>query len=278
MVSDEPWWRQIVEAIEHASFLVFVLTPAALRSSVVRKEWLYARKRGVRVYPVLGPAGLDFAALPRWLRKKHLYNLDKEWHKFVEHIKAPPRPGRVPFMAPGLPEGFVERPDEFEQLLGHLLDGDRVNPVAITTALHGAGGFGKTTLAAALCHHPDVQLAFDDGILWATLGERPNLLERLTQLYAALSGERPGFVTVEDAASQLAQQLEDRDCLLVIDDVWDAAHLRPFQGNGKSCARLITTRNFALAAEAARVGCWQVAALLGPGAAAGSLEGHGSPG
>ena len=62
-------------------------------------------------------------------------------------------------------------PNEFAALLSALLDLDRANPVVITTALQGAGGFGKTTLAMALCHDDDVITAFDDGVLWATLGE-----------------------------------------------------------------------------------------------------------
>ena len=31
--------------------------------------------------------------------------------------------------------------------------------------------------------------------------------------------------------------------LIVIDDVWNAAHIRPFTQGGPNCARLITTRN-----------------------------------
>src|SRR5205823_6582911 len=41
----------------------------------------------------------------------------------------------------------------------------------------------------------------------------------------------------------LAELLADRDILLVVDDVWDAAHLKPFLHGGKRCARLVTTRN-----------------------------------
>ena len=96
-----------------------------------------------------------------------------------------------------------------------------MNPLAITTALQGAGGFGKTTLAAAICHDDDIVTAFDDGILWATLGERANVQQELTRLYAALTGDRPAFVDAEDASIELAARLEDKNCLIVIDDVWD---------------------------------------------------------
>ena len=51
-------------------------------------------------------------------------------------------------------------------------------PVSITTSLRGAGGFGKTTLAKALCLDEQIREAFDDGILWVTLGEHPDLRAR----------------------------------------------------------------------------------------------------
>ena len=247
------WWKQITDAIDAVQFLVLVMTPEAMESEVVRKEWRYARQQGVCIYPVRAAPDLDFDRLPRWMRDAHFYDLDREWETFVRHLKSPCQATHVPFMAPDLPEGFVQRPTEFQQLVAYLLDEERQNPVAITTALHGAGGFGKTTLAAALCHDEDVITAFDDGILWVTLGQTPNILAALTTLYAALTDERPGFATEQDAATALTERLSDKDCLIVIDDVWNAAHLRPFLRGGERCARLITTRQFDIAADARRV-------------------------
>ena len=148
-------------------------------------------------------------------------------------------------MIEDLPEDFVERPDEFGRLVGLLLDGAREETVAITAALRGAGGYGKTTLARALCHDERVQDAFDDGILWVTLGETPGeLTGRVEDLIYMLSDERPGFAGIDAATARLVELLEDRDVLIVIDDVWNGAHLRPFMQGGPRCARLITTRNF----------------------------------
>ena len=48
--------------------------------------------------------------------------------------------------------------------------------MAITAALRGAGGYGKTTLARALAHDPDIAGAYFDGILWVELGEKPRHL------------------------------------------------------------------------------------------------------
>lgn len=60
------WWRQITEALDNVEFMVLVMTPAAVRSPVVTKEWRYARQQGVCVYPVKGATDeeLDFDNLP----------------------------------------------------------------------------------------------------------------------------------------------------------------------------------------------------------------------
>ncbi|MDQ2922132.1 MAG: NB-ARC domain-containing protein [Acidobacteriota bacterium] len=175
------------------------MTPAAIESAIIRKEWRYARQQGVCVYPVQGNTAVDFARLPRWMSKAHFFDLEHEWETFINYLMSPCQVAHVPFMAPDLPNGFIERPALFEQLLKSLLETGRQD-LALTTALHGAGGLGKTTLAAALSHHDETIMNFDDGILWITLGKHPNVHEGLTKLYAAMTGERPGFVDQEEGA------------------------------------------------------------------------------
>jgi WD40 repeat protein len=246
------WWEQLKKAVDSVEFLILVMTPSVMQSETVRKEWRYARQQGICVYPVKAApdSELNFPELPQWMRKAHFFDIDKEWESFVAHLRKGCDTPRVPFMAPDLPENFVERPNEFGQLKNLLLSPDRKKPVAITTALSGAGGFGKTSLAIVLCHDEDIVQNFDDGVLWVTLGQNPNVMAGLTTLYAGLTGDRPGFASEEDAAFQLAQKLEDRACLLVLDDVWDESHLRPFLRRGQGTARLFTTRMAEIAATA----------------------------
>src|SRR5262249_40314818 len=52
--------------------------------------------------------------------------------------------------------------------------------------IRGWPGVGKTTLASALANDSDVQKAFSDGALWASLGERPDLLSILASWGTAL--------------------------------------------------------------------------------------------
>jgi len=149
-------------------------------------------------------------------------------------------------MANPLPAEFVRRPAEFDALMRLLLAQNRESPVAITAALSGAGGYGKTTMATAICHDQQIRNTFKDGILWVTLGQSASqltLINEITALSRHLSGERESFTGLNEATNRLIELLGERDLLLVIDDVWNLDHARPFLQGGPRCARLITTRN-----------------------------------
>jgi hypothetical protein len=248
MEGGRDWWRQIEEAITRAEYMVLVLTPGALASEICAKEWRYARQQGTYVIPVSdGPPGrLDLSRLAGWMRRADVIDLSfperRTW--LVNKLKQPPQVRRVPMMAEAPPAGFVPRPAEFDRLKAALLDPASKDAVAITAALRGAGGYGKTTLARALCADPDIQDAYDDGVLWVTLGEDPgDLLGRVEDLVAIVSGNRPGFASLEAACVRFEELLAERRMLIVIDDVWHAADARPFLRGGPHCARLLTTRN-----------------------------------
>lgn len=248
MEGGQNWWQQIQEAIEKSDTMVLCMSPAALASPVVTQEWRYARQVGTRVIPVVA-ANVDFQTVPRWMKKFDWPDFrpgapehDLIWPKFVHQLNTTYERQRLPFTVPDLPSQFVQRPAELSSLIRLLLDETRENPVAITTALQGGGGFGKTTLALAICHEDDVINAFSDGILWITLGESPNLIALVMDQIEVLTGERPGLSDLNAASRRLGELLEDRDVLMVLDDVWDEGHARAFMQGGQSCARLITTR------------------------------------
>jgi NB-ARC domain/TIR domain len=239
------WWSQIEEALKSKAVQHFVLvvTPAALASSVVRREIRLARQEGKTVCPVKGPGLADLAQLPRWLGQ--IYDLDLKEHftTLKRVLEDQSRQKRVSMMAPEPPSDFVQRPTEFNALKRRLLDA-KGDAVAITAALRGAGGYGKTTLAKALAHDPDIQDAYFDAVLWVELGEKPeNLLLIISDLITRLTSTPPGLNTVNAAASALGEALGDRRILLVVDDVWREQDLRPFVQGGASTTRLATTRN-----------------------------------
>ena len=145
--------------------------------------------------------------------------------------------------------------------------------------MQGAGGFGKTTLAIDACHHAEVVNAFPDGMLWTSLGEKPDLGRILSDLHVLATGNPPAVAGLEQIGQAIAKALEGRHCLVVVDDAWRAEDLAPFlQLNGPTL--LVTTRIRTLMEEAGQDGWPEVpveemeadeaAAVLGRGLA---LEG-----
>jgi len=119
--------------------------------------------------------------------------------------------------------------------------------VGITTAIHGAGGFGKTALAIELCYDEQVREQFPEGILWVqmrdTLDDDGRLKEIRDVLRRWTRAEPPAFETVAKAGQHLIELLNGRRVLLVVDDVWHSGDLSPFQGLSSAAALLVTTRD-----------------------------------
>jgi WD40 repeat protein len=151
----------------------------------------------------------------------------------------------VPWMAPPL-DRIVERA-EFKDLLLASLIRPGQGQIGLTAALHGAGGLGKTTLAAWAAHQPEVRDRYPGGLLWATIGQGvrgADLAERINDMSFILSGKRPAIIDPGTAGAELGRLLDERTdpILLVIDDVWETAQLRAFRFGGRTCSRLVTTR------------------------------------
>ncbi len=92
----------------------------------------------------------------------------------------------APRMAPPAPRVFIGRDEVLRELIAALkLSEDGAGPIALT-ALKGMGGIGKTTLAAALANHPEVETALPEGTLWAGLGPEPEVTSRLAEWGAQL--------------------------------------------------------------------------------------------
>lgn len=240
------WRRQIVDAIGDAEYLVLVLTRAAMESDVVAWEWQTARRLGVCVLPVRGDPGLDDAAAPRWMADLHWYTPDEEWDAFVADLRGPCEADRVPFLAADLPSGYVPRLRELAAAKSFLV-GEHGAPTTGAIALHGPGGYGKTTLALGLCHDDEVAAVFHDGVLWVSLGQQPDLLVELDRVHRALTGAPTGAADVAGAAEVVRSHLRDKRCLLVVDDVWRPAHLEPFLHRDSRSVCVVTTRQFAVA-------------------------------
>nr|BFE57367.1 hypothetical protein GCM10020063_018930 [Dactylosporangium thailandense] len=160
----------------------------------------------------------------------------------------------APYMVRPRSGHVVERIELLNSVID-LLEQQGPGTVGLTTALQGAGGFGKTTTAEEVCRSPAAQRMFPGGILWITIGESATGVElsaKINDLSEALSGVRPALTDPEQAGFRLGQLLADERRLLVIDDVWQATQLTPFMFGGPNCSRLVTTRIHAVLPDNAR--------------------------
>jgi WD40 repeat protein len=144
-----------------------------------------------------------------------------------------------------LPQGWVvDRPEVLNTLVAALRRGG--GTVGVTTAVHGAGGFGKTTVARLVRCDRRVLRRFDRRVYWVTLGRdvrRGALVEKVNDLVKQIEpGQAQSFVDVRQAAEHLAAVLADGPRrLLILDDVWFEDQLAAFPVAGR-CVRLVTTR------------------------------------
>lgn len=225
--------------------LLFLLQEDAPVPAAVFRDVTHAdRQLRFRHRLMDGPRIVGMFASPDQLETLVFQALIEQTMSAVRHrIKADVAPS-PPFLVPAVDGVLVERPQLAGQLVDLLCTGSPAQ-VGLTTALEGAGGFGKTTLAAAVCRLPEVRNRFPDGILWVTVGQQTtdaDLAVKVNELAAQIAGSRPTFTDVEQAGHHLGQLLDHGVRLLVIDDVWHADQLSPFLSGGQSCVRLITTR------------------------------------
>lgn len=147
---------------------------------------------------------------------------------------------------PPLPAVIVGREAAMDDIKGRLGIGeDKGSPTEPhpVTVIQGWPGVGKSTLIAALAHDLDITRTFADGVLWASLGERPSLSGELMAWAGALNLVEPGKTPDQDEiTTQLIAVLRDKRMVLILDDVWQVEHAAPFKVGGRHCAFIVTSR------------------------------------
>ena len=160
-------------------------------------------------------------------------------------LALPPSKGLLP---PDLkvPGWVVDRPAEMVSVVAAVMR-DQGGTVGITTALYGAGGFGKTTLAQMVAADRQVRRRYRGRVYLVTVGRelrgQAAVAAKVNDVIKLISGEVTTFTDPELAGRHLGSLLNTGPYkLLVLDDVWESEQLAPFIEGGRKCARLVTTR------------------------------------
>ena len=185
----------------------------------------------------------------------------------------------VPPEVPALPRGAVSRPDIIAALKERVLrSGGSVTSTTTVTAppakasgffsafvnmttAAGMGGVGKTMTAAALVRDETVLRSFDK-ICWVSVGQEPDTPALQQTLHIQILGLPLSEYAKADervALEALRTAAQHKFVLLVLDDVWQAAHTTPLNfvdsSAGSGSAVVVTTRMRNLLDGASEVQC-----------------------
>jgi NB-ARC domain len=149
----------------------------------------------------------------------------------------------APVRIPPLPAQTIQGRHEFvEDLVRQLRLSASDHLDSRPLALWGMPGIGKTTVLNALAHKSEIQDWFSGGIVWVSVGPRPSVRRLLTEIGSEFGVDL--LPATDDAAcvDRLRSALHRRRALLLIDDLWDAAHGRQFLLTGPQGRTILTTR------------------------------------
>jgi tetratricopeptide (TPR) repeat protein len=164
------------------------------------------------------------------------------------HLHTTSRPELpTPRQLPVLTDGFAGRSAQLGEL-DRLLTGDSRPEAVVISAIDGAAGIGKTTLAVRWSHQAAER--FPDGQLYVNLrGFEPTAepvapAEALRGFLAALRVPTDAVPADQEAQSALYRSiLAGRRMLVLLDNARDVAQVRPLLPGSPTCAVLVTSRN-----------------------------------
>lgn len=184
--------------------------------------------------------------------------LEEAVEEVAPEIPPVARPPDGPLFDPAIPvmlnpAGLIGRDALLVQIKQRLWEGGNF----ALTALLGLPGMGKTSLAMTLAADQSVREHFCAGILWAGLGQEPDVLGHFAR-WGKLLGIAPSEVedinSRESWARALRAAIGSRRLLLIVDDAWSIEDALAFQVGGAQCAHLLTTRLPQIAFAFAREG------------------------
>jgi Tfp pilus assembly protein PilF len=152
--------------------------------------------------------------------------------KLLGIVKPPHK--RIFYGVPGQPDHFVGRDEVLADVVDLLTSGAHRK-----VAVEGGGGTGKSALAASVAWSARIAAAFEDGVLWAGVGQRPDV----DVIYAEWARELGTDVTnAPNPLARLSAAAAGRRLLVVLDDVWEKEHAEMLTLATQGVVHLLTAR------------------------------------
>ena len=114
-------------------------------------------------------------------------------------------------------------------------------------SVDASGGVGKSALAAAVAYSDTTRAHFADGVLWASLGENPDIARLQKEWADAIPIDIAHESDPHNRIRLISTALASRHILVVLDDVWVKRHADLLTLASPSAAHLLTTRTQSIA-------------------------------
>src|SRR5688572_3797455 len=212
LIPGQNWQNEISKAVINSDIVIVCLSPHSItKEGFVQKEIRFAldvadEKPENTIFII--PAKLEVCDVPERLNRFQWVDLfsDEGYDRLIQalvlradkvgaQIKQKKNQVKIPMgsqprskesanskptfgNAPPPPSLIVGREDTLRDIKTRLTVTSAL--VQAVTTVHGWPGVGKTTIAAALAHDPEISVAFPDGILWASLGTAPDIFHELS--------------------------------------------------------------------------------------------------
>jgi hypothetical protein len=258
------WSTDIEQALDECDVVLALLSPGSLKSDICRAEQLRALRHGKRVIPIGLVDGVDrpiFLETKQYISFAPTRSYEDAARDLIAAIERAEQPKLATqyrntyVTAPRLPAKTVPRPSELDSLRARVLQDERSATIA-AVAVTGMAGTGKSTLVQMLCHEQCVQDAFPDGVIWVSVGQDvTDLVPKMREVGKALGDDVTRYDTGDGASNQLRTCLSRKTALVVLDDIWQITHIRPFLADAPNSCLLFTTRlhDISTSLEAVRV-------------------------
>ncbi|HEX3150418.1 MAG TPA: TIR domain-containing protein [Gemmataceae bacterium] len=129
-----------------------------------------------------------------------------------------------------------------KRAIKRILTRARNHDSVTTVVIRGVGGVGKSALLNCLARDSSLRVLFPDGGLWVGVGESPDLSQLLRTWGQAVKLPEARLMRLDDSVGALRAKLQDRQMLLLVDDVWADHQAECFRVAGAGSVVLYSTR------------------------------------
>jgi len=251
MASGNTFIDEITHAIKDADYFLLIFTPGAIKSQYCQDEWKRALEYYKPIIPILRIG--TYNDLPKeaniYLHDAPDFTSDALYETSLEkllfQLRKPPRPAGSIYGVPHLPRNYLHREQEIIPVREALTQYKTtvLSRVSKRVGIQGMGGIGKSVITNALARDYVIRRSFPDGIFWLHFGTEPDLRENWRRLREWLEGGSTYFNDKLEAVNFFEQATANRECLIILDDVWASEHVEAFMRLGEQTRVVVSSRD-----------------------------------